>query len=308
MRFQLFVKTVFVGLGVFFGMFFAVSATQAQANPPAPTPRPQAAAPANAGAPFKVHLPIVQSNGYVAPEPLASKKGVGLTYNDCPTVSSVKAAWQYGWTMSPANCPNVENVPLMEGRHEINQTAGGNSQWLMGFNEPDLGWQETLSFADWAAAWREIEKKYPKTKLLAPAPSGGDPNWLDQFRNAYIAAYKTAPRFDGLAVHCYAWYASDCINHTKKFLSWANSWQVPEVWVTEFSFSPVSPSSQSQSLRETQTYVNWMTNEAKITRYAWFTSKVQGNEAWLSPYFVTPLAQWSDGKLTAFGSNYGSFH
>lgn len=305
MRFHLIVKGVFVGLVLFFGAPFAISVTQAAPNPPVPTPRPQAAAPANAPGQYKVFVPLLYSTG-AAPAPLA-KKGVPLTYRDCPTVDSVKGSWEYAWDAQPPDCAGVENVPMIFGDYDINATLTGNSQWLMGFNEPDLQDQANLSLAKAVQLWRQIEQKYPNRKLLAPAPSGANPNWIVDFRNIYISTYGTPPRFNGLAVHCYAWYASDCISHTQKFETWANAWGVAEIWVSEFSFSPASPSSPSQSLREAQTYINWMTNEAKVTRYAWFASKVQGTESWLSPYFVTPLVQWSNGQLTSYGTNYVSY-
>lgn len=312
MRFQLFVKGIFGLLVLYFSMLFAIPVTQAQSNPPAPTPRLQAAAPSNAPVQYKVILPMINSTGVSVPVPTsvppASKKGVPLTYSDCPTVSTVKGSWQYGWSPTPANCSGVENVPMIEDISAMNATLGGNSQWLMGFNEPDLTDQANLSLSQVVGLWRTLEQKYPNLKLLAPAPSGGNGNWIVDFRNRYYSTYGTFPRLNGLAVHCYAWYASDCINQTKQFESWANSWGIAEVWVTEFSLSPYAPSSPAQSLQEAQTFINWMTNETKVTRYAWFTSKVQGNEAWLSPYFVTPLVQWSSGQPTSYGTLYTSYH
>jgi putative glycosyl hydrolase len=304
MRVSFLLKTVIIGLSLFFGMPFTVS--QARSLPPAPTPGTQKTSPSNGSPLYKVFLPMIASSGSTS-APLASKKGVPLTYEDCSTVTDVKGSWQYGWSPTPANCPGIENVPMIEDSSAMNATIGGNSQWLMGFNEPDLADQANLTLAQAAKLWRKIEQEHPNLKLLAPAPSGGNGVWINNFRNTYIATYGTPPRLDGLAVHCYAWYASDCINQTKQFESWASSWGIKEIWVTEFSFSPAAPSSQTQSLQEAQTYINWLTNESLVTRYAWFASRVQGTEKWLSPYFVTPLAQWTDGQLTSYGSSYASF-
>ncbi len=288
-------------------MPFAVSVTQAQSIPPAPTPRPQTAAPANGLPQYKIFLPLIQSTGSSAPAPLASKKGVPLTYSDCASVTAVKGSWEYAWAANPPNCAGVENVPMIFGSYDQNYTPSGNSAWLMGFNEPDLQDQANLSISDAVSIWRKLELKFPDRKLLAPAPSGANPDWIVSFRNTYISTYGTPPRLNGLAAHCYAWYASDCINITQKFVSWANSWGIAEVWVTEFSLSPYAPSSPTQALQEAQTFINWMTSQTKVTRYAWFASQVQGNEAWLSPYFVTPLVQWNTSQLTQYGSSYASY-
>jgi hypothetical protein len=191
---------------------------------------------------------------------------------------------------------------------DVNATLTGNSDWIMGFNEPDSASQANVSPTDAAPLWRQIEQKYPTRKLLAPAPSGSNPNWLVSFRNAYISDYGTPPRLDGLAVHCYAWYASQCIPFTQQFESWANSWGVPEVWVTEFSFSPTSPSSPSGAIQQAQTFINWMEGESKVTRYAWFASKIQGTEGWASRYFITPIVDWNTGALTTYGNMYLPMH
>ncbi len=305
MRFQIFVIGVVVALALFFLMPFAISVTQAQSNPPTPQPKAAAQAPSSTQVQYKVYLPVILTASAPTPPPATpSKKGVPLTYSDCPTVGSVKGSWEYAWSATPPSCTGIENVPMIFGWYDINYTPGGNSEWLMGFNEPDLQDQANLSISQAVQLWRQLEQKHPNRKLLAPAPSGGNPDWIVNFRNAYISAYGAAPRLNGLAVHCYAWYASQCITHTLKFKNWATAWGVSEIWVTEFSFSPTSPSSPNQALQEARTFISWMASESKITRYAWFASQVQGNEAWLSPYFVTPLVQWNSGQLTAFGNEY----
>ena len=144
-----------------------------------------------------------------------------------------------------------------------------------------------------------------------PQGVGGNPDAFDAglpaFRQAYISAYGSAPRLDGLAVHCYAWQGSACIQYTQTFESLANSWGVPEVWVTEFSISPDAPNTLNQSLLEAQTYINWMEGDSMITHYAWFASKIQGTEAWALGSFMTQLVDWNTGQLTTFGRMYIPF-
>ncbi len=303
-QFRFIVKYLGVAVLVIFLMPLAGSVTRAQS--PTPTSQPKAtAAPGGPKTIYQVFLPVVQVN-VTSPAPV--KKGVPLTYNDCPSVLAMNASWEYAWSPNPPNCAGVENIPMISGSHEINYTLGGNSQWIMGFNEPDSASQANMTPSQAASAWRQIEEKYPTRKLLAPGPSGANPSWMVDFRNTYIATYGTAPRLDGLDVHCYAWYAWQCTNHTQQFLTWANSWGVPEVWVTEFSFSPTAPSSPTQSLREAQTFITWMENDSKITRFAWFASKIQGTEWWLPTTFNTPLIHWTTGQPTSFGNMYLPFH
>ncbi len=254
---------------------------------------------------YFLFLPMLQASTGAPPVPSTPKKGAALTYQDCSSATSVAAVWEYGWAASPPNCASIENVPMIWGANDVNAILGGNSDWIMGFNEPDS--QSNISPANAALLWRQIEQKYPSRKLLAPAPSGANPTWVVDFYNAYVATYGAAPRLDALAVHCYAWSASACITHTQRFETWANTWGVPEVWVTEFSISPAAPNSPNQSLQEAQSYINWMESDPMVTHFAWFASKIQGNEWWLPSSFNTPLVDWNSGQLTSFGSMYLPF-
>lgn len=283
---------------------FTGSAVVAQSPTPVKKAPATVAPRAPAGGQFLVFMPLVQVSGQ---QKAHTKKGVGLTYPDCSSATASGAAWQYGWSPSPAACAGVENIPMMWGAGDVNATLGGNSQWIMGFNEPDSASQANLSPANAATLWRQIEQAYPTRKLAAPAPSGGNTTWLPAFRQSYISAYGTAPRLDALEVHCYAWSASACIQFTQVYEGWASSWGVPEVWVSEFSISPSAPNTLSQSLQEAQTYINWLEADSMITRFAWFASKLQGTEAWLPPTFITPLTDWNTGQLTTFGTMYVPF-
>ncbi len=277
----------------------SLQAESFNALPPTPTPVIKRATSNNSN----VFLPLVIGGSSGTSQPIR-KKGVGLTYQDCTSVTLVGAFWAFNWTAVPPTCPDIENVPMIWGAGEVNVTLGGNSEWVLGFNEPDSANQSNLTPAQAAALWRQIEQKYPNRKLVSPAPSGANPEWLVSFRDAYLAAYGTAPRLDGLAVHCYAWYASQCITHTQKFMTWANAWNVPEIWITEFSFSPTAPSNSTRALDEGRTFITWLQSQPQVTHYAWFASKMQGNEWWLVPTFQTPLIEWNSNTLTSFGQMY----
>jgi hypothetical protein len=293
------VIAIMVSIGWFLMSRTSLQAEPLQAPPPTPTPVIKRATSNSTN----VYLPLIMGGSGGTSQPIR-KKGVGLTYQDCASATSVGAFWAFNWTAVPPTCPNIENVPMIWGASEVNTTLGGNSEWVLGFNEPDSANQSNLTPAQAAILWRQIEQKYPNRKLVSPAPSGANPEWLVSFRDAYIANYGTAPRLDGLAVHCYAWYASQCITHTQKFMTWANAWNVPEIWITEFSFSPTAPSNPTRALDEGKTFITWLQSQPQVTRYAWFASTMQGNEWWTSPLFRTPLVDWNTGTLTSFGNMY----
>jgi hypothetical protein len=116
---------------------------------------------------FRIFLPVVNSGKADNGKP-PIKKGVGLAdlYRNCDDVKTVKAAWQYDWSANPLPCA-VENVPMLWSSVK---DVGGNSQWIMGFNEPDLKGQANIAAARAAQMWQQIESKFPDRKLLSPRP------------------------------------------------------------------------------------------------------------------------------------------
>ena len=218
----------------------------------------------------------------------------------------MSAFWEYDWEPVPLNCSGIENVPMISGSGDVNTPVGGNSQWIMGFNEPDG--VQPLDYNQAAIYWRQIEQTYPTKKLLSPATGNEDSShWLTNFRNAYITKYNTPPRLDGLAVHCYRWWTSQCTDFVTEYEGWASSWGVPEIWVTEFSFA-TDPScgygaSPAQAAQIEQSFISWMESQPQVTRFAWFASKLQpGTE--LPGCFYTPLVDWNTGQPTSYGSFY----
>ncbi len=276
------------------------------ADSPSPTPKPRTVSAPGNGV-HKVFLPLILGNGPIPT--LTSKKGVPLTYDHCEDVTAMNAAWEYDWTTTPPNCPGVEYVPMIWGKDNVAWPLGGNSNWIMGFNEPDSIYQANISPPAAAELWRQIELNHSQQKLLSPAPTGSldGLSWLVSFRNEYFSRYRTAPRLDGLAVHCYKWYASQCVDLVQSFINQANAWEVPEVWVTEFSFSTIDPSSPPGALQEQQTFINWMANQSKITRYAWFASRIEGHEWWSMSCHITPLVDYITGQPTSLGNAYRQF-
>lgn len=226
-----------------------------------------------------------------APESL--KKGVGMPYADCDKLATLGIRWAYNWSSETWNCPGVENVPMAWAG--VPQTVRGNSDWLMGFNEPDRPDQANLTPEQAAIKWRGIEAMYPERKLVAPAPSHLDPEWLARFRDAYIAAFDRPPRLDALAVHCYLPTADECIALVQQFEDWAAAWNVPEVWVTEFSFVDT---------KEEKQFIRYLQADPMVSRYGWFALSYRGFETWAPARDAQAPLVDSTGKLTAWGSTY----
>jgi hypothetical protein len=252
---------------------------------------------------FKVFLPLIVGTGTVTP-PVVRKKGIGLTYHQCADVTSMNAGWQYDWGDHPQSCRS-DNVPMFW--NNIGNLTTSYSSWIMGFNEPDLASQANLTPDQAAALWRQVEQKYPSAKMLAPVPSQQNPNWIVDFRNAYIARYGTAPRLDALAMHCYAWDANYCISYGQWFKNLATSWNIAKVWVTEFAFLTCNYQSVQQAGAEMVRFIDWMELDPMIARYAWFAARIQGTEDWsFPPECNTALVDFNSGQPTYYGQLYAS--
>lgn len=306
MHLRLFPKGIVVALILLFVLPLASTVSLAQPEPPA-SPIKSSARSNSPQTQYKVFLPLIALQ---VPPP---KKGVPLTHvldfpdGGCSSVTTMNAFWEFAWGPIPPNCAGIENVPMIWGTGDMNTTVTGNSQWIMGFNEPDNAGQANLTPSQAAVLWRQIEQKYPTRKLLSPASNGDIANWLSDFRTAYFNTYGTWPRLDGIAIHCYRWFASQCIPWVQQNEVWANAWGVPEIWVTEFSFATTSPSSPSQSLQEQHTFATWLEGQAQVTRFGWFASRIQGTEWWFLPGFHTPLVDYATGAPTAYGNVYLPF-
>lgn len=290
------VLIVLISIVAFFAVALLHPASSQAAPPSAPPPTPKSPT-----GPFKFFMPQAS----VASKP-PSKKGVGMPYPDCTDAATVGATWEYMWGPQPPDCPGIDNVPMLWGAGQVNATITGNSQWVMGFNEPDQPDQSNISAANAAVMWQQIEQNYPNRKLVAPAPSQLHPNWLVDFRNAYIAKYGKPPRLDALAMHCYMATAADCMELAQTFESWAQAWGVKEIWLTEFAFLPCLSGSDAQAIAEGQTLISWVENQPLYTRMAWFASRIQGTESWAMSC-NTPLLDWTTRSQSTYGKMYAAY-
>lgn len=243
----------------------------------------------------------LSDNLSVPNHPVTSKRGIGLTHGEC---ADQFGSWGYDWSGRPPAC-NMETVPMAwSGLPGI---LGGNSQWLMGFNEPDRPDQSNLSPERAATLWAQIEERYPDRKLVAPAPSHLHPEWIVDFRDTYIAEFDHPPRLDALALHCYLQSAAQCVDLTDKFIGWAQAWNVPGgVWVSEFNFGlEGGRRSEIAAWAQAQVFIDWMNAMPAVSRFAWFASRVNGSEPWAAPLGWNTSLLNPDDSLTFWGLHYG---
>lgn len=247
--------------------------------------------------------PVSVRGGYRYYIPLWAKPLNKLGLAGCPaTCQALGCAWCYSWGPEPGGTPDAETVPMLWGANDVGKALGGNSPWLLGFNEPDVATQANITPDAAAGLWRAIEARYPDKKLVAPAPSMEGVNWLPEFRAAYITRYDAAPRLDALAFHCY-WRLDYCLAVGQQVLAWAEAWGVPEVWATEFAFVPAWNANAEADARA---FMAWLRAQPRITHIAPFVSYLEPG-IWYWPDTrpeADPSLLTADGQLTEIGTWY----
>lgn len=272
---------------------------------------PVAAAEAPEGTLPVVFLPIALQNVVQAyPTPA---KGMGTHHPDWCFAPKVGATWHYNWVGEVPECSMVESVPMIYCATHLDYIEAGHSvlmdsEWVMGFNEPDDARQANLAPEEAAAAWPRVEALAGNRKLVSPAVVWHT-EWLVEFRDAYEAAEGHPPRLDALAVHCYTNNVEACKTQIARVVHYAELWGIDEVWVTEFMLWGDNAEEDMLGL------VAWMESHPRITRYAWFPGSLTGEEDWiqyvraeereryLEHQLVTP-----DGVPTSWGRAYALAH
>lgn len=228
-------------------------------------------------------------------------KGVGATYAShngvqvCDELQNVNAGWMYNWGTHPTICNGVESVPMLWGVSNVGQPVGGNSEWLMLFNEPLYQGGRTMQ--EVVVATYQASQLY--TQRLV-SPSFADTRNLSKWRDEYRQLYGTDPPVDAVAVHCYAWDGQSvnaAVSFCKGQVRKAAKLNLGPVWVTEWAWI-------GEQDRKAEQYIGrmlkWLGRERKVSRHAYFELSYSGDEPWALPY-NTSLTDWQTGQLTNLG-------
>jgi hypothetical protein len=262
----------------------------------------------------KLYLPLV------APMELAGrpyvKRGLTLACGEPESAAQVqdvagaRAVWIWDWGTQPPLFPGIESIATIKTAADIGKSLGGNSPWLLGFNEPDASNQANLTPDEGARLWALLEQAYPFHKLASPQPMYTGFGWLEAFRAAYIVQQGHAPRLDALAIHTYSGNtAAAFIAQVRHAMNLARAWGIAEVWVTEFSLAPLLDRSIRDTSNELQVYLDFLDSEPLVTRYAIWTNRVECMRSIhgfaYEGQFDTPLFHM-DGSMSELGRVYSN--
>ncbi|KAJ5369829.1 uncharacterized protein N7496_005921 [Penicillium cataractarum] len=215
---------------------------------------------------------------------LTSKRGAA--YNDISTVSPLSSAgtvsWAYNWAMSLSGSlpSNVDYVPMLWGAKDfggwvtaIETALSSGSNYILGFNEPDMTSQADMSASQAASYYKTYITPYSgKAKLISPAvtsstTSGLGLSWFKEFMSDCSSC-----GISGLAVHWYGNTADEFKSFVTQAASTASSYGLSELWVTEFALNSdaggVADAATTASFLET--VIPWLDANTNVTRYSYF--------------------------------------
>ena len=293
-----------------------------------------AVSPSSTQADFKIFLPMIIKSPY---EPA---KGISLAKPHCEDLGAVGAGWYINFTYTPsAGCPTDDRrfVPIIYGKNEANDNnillaAIDNAQasgWLVGYGEPNL---RGTNPSEGAIAWRKIEQAALPAgiKLVSPFPSPHPPNsnlvspsepygytWTWKMIEEYENLYGTKPHFDALGWNYYLInYPSfppkpqDAINflNARRQEALIRGYDIP-FWIMEYAgacwhSNTAFPTYNKETM---QLVTNWYKDTPWISRFAWFSNRIVGNEPWGLNHQSCSLINPATGQPTSLGMMYSSY-
>lgn len=208
----------------------------------------------------------------------------GAAYNDPTTVAPLDGAvtWAYNWAATSfGTLPSgVEYVPMLWGSKDFGNWAtiiqtvlASGSNYILGFNEPDMPSQASMSPGDAAHNYKNYITPYAgQAKLISPAVSSStSPGMgLDWFKS--FMSQCSSCEISGLAVHWYGNTAEQFKSFVQEAISTAQSYGLSEVWVTEFALN--SDVSGTGNPKATNAFLHevlpWLDSQPMVSRYSYF--------------------------------------
>jgi hypothetical protein len=239
-----------------------------------------------------------------------AKKGAG-TWNFTgvdQTLADAGLSWYYTWGPKGFSLPAVspEFVPMIWGADDARQmNIDAGSDYLLGFNEPDVADQANLTVDEALALWPQLVAT--GRRLGSPAVSSGAAaagGWLDRFLSG--ASSRDLP-VDFVALH---WYGSDFADADNATLDLCNylasvydRYGKP-IWLTEYALADFTrgvPDATYPTSAQQKAFVNasvpMLESLPFVQRYAWFALSDSGSS------YHTGL--YSDAStLTPAGADY----
>ena len=278
-----------------------------------------------------------------------SKKGLAMgdDMGDKVQLKKLNCSWYYNWgvdAFSNSIDENVNHVPMMWGAGEgsiqdMNNIGNSKSNYLLGFNEPDIGHQANMNAILGIRAWKQYISPVNLRKVSpAPAEPNGAAAWVGYFLNGvdgtynddgdiiYLKDYPNTPYptffeagvedCDAVALHYYKG-KTDIDELVRSIEKTWNAFKKP-IWVTEVSvmgkknssydFSYEIPERREQVKQFVTNIANRLDNIDYVERYCWFPYDItKVNELdHMDGSGATAMFSYDTGAYTELGVAYSN--
>ena len=202
----------------------------------------------------------------------------------CGDIDGVGASWFYNWSHSNSHNCKSEFIPMIWNGNDVyackNLPAG--SDWLLGFNEPNLSSQANMSPEYASSLWHHLEAT--GRKLVSPAMAMGNGiQWMDEFME-----HCKGCRIDAIAIHTYEGTTGGVEYWVGKFTKYGKP-----VWVTEMA---------QPHAHDCGSYANSIAksfeSDSRVGRYAWFMNRGDGGSLSACSLFH------NSGEISSVGTGY----
>jgi RNA polymerase sigma factor (sigma-70 family) len=269
-----------------------VTVTSAGVKPAAVTPSVATSRPAALVSPSATHRPKPRPKPTPTPTPApavvtTAQKGVSTwSFTGVEeALSESGASWYYDWAATPSGIaapPSVGFVPMIWGAADVTPATlsevrqEGNT--LLGFNEPDLGSQSSMSVQQVLSLWPKLMATGMTLGSPAVAANAATPgSWLDQFMQG---AKADGYRVNFLTVHWYGgnFDTASAVSELQSYLQAIYERYHLPIWLTEFALTnyggtPEFPT-QAQQAAFLTAAANMLAGLPYVQRYAWFALPV----------------------------------
>ena len=278
-----------------------------------------------------------------------SKKGLALggDMSDKIKLSKLNCSWYYNWSTEAFNTTldeGVQHIPMMWGSSDDNKEAMKNlvttSNYILGFNEPDIETQANIEFFEASSVWDEYIKPLNMRKVSpAPAAPGGDSVWLKRFmkgdyicKNPWDGSWGLFYDYEDEATKKFVEGESDSVDsvvlhyyrntiNLKGLLDavetlW-NSYHKP-IWITEMSlfgvkgtrsdFSYELPEKRAEIQKYLEDAMEALDVNPHVERYCWFPYDIDSTNDIdsFNGSGGTAMFDYSSGAYTELGRMYSS--
>jgi hypothetical protein len=220
------------------------------------------------------------------------QKGIAMSYFYPEDLPKVNAEWWHIFGPCQSNYP-AGCVPMSWGGNNVPGLDPNYDGYLLFLNEPDRPDQSNKTPAEGIALYKQRKAQYPNAKFVVG--NTFYPQWLFDFKA--LCKADTAcemPTIWGL--HAYMGNA-EYLPKMFAYLDDAHSRLGGEFWITEFA-------SVFGDMFVDDALVNYFQSHDWIKRWAYWTNRYQGNEAWYPPGWNTNLFDWATGEPTKIGNWY----